>query len=314
MRLATIAYIPRKDIPAKVCSPTAFVENLRKFKTRYELVLYTDGKDDFTKEFPDIITIPNPELYINKDAKLKNGWPNTFALNNLIFFTGLRIAHKRKISHFLYLEADCRVGCDLWDEKLFDFHFRHPEPLVCSGTAVAFNVCSDGRAAHGRWWDWVRQQKTAPGIPACSTFGWGGQSYKTEKPTVFVNGALGVYDATWLFKLFPDALKDTPQPSNAPVEQVTWAQRLSAAPLAETSTEQKSGGSIQLAESSFAWDFAIGFELWKALGLHSFDVVANNPLIYSGFGDSYTSEEFRMEMLRKGDIICTHQVKSSATI
>lgn len=285
MKLGVVGYIPRSNIPPKVCSPAAFVENISRFKTRAPLVLYSDGHWPCAE-----VRIPDPETIPNTNAKLKNGWPNYFVLNNLIFFTGLRIALRRGFTHIIYLEADCRVNGDYWDDVLFDFHFRHHEPLVASGTAVAFNVATAGREALLRWKQWMDAQKCVPGfIPP--PYGWNGQSTSTEKPTVFVNGALGVYDVAWLQKLFGmDGLPG--QPPDGPSKDNCKA----------------------LAEQSFAWDFSIGYLLWKALGPYAFDVIQNNPKVYSGFGNVLSSEEERMSMLRDGIVCAVHQIKSSATL
>lgn len=277
-----LGYIPRNNIPAKVCCPSAFVENISRFKTRAPTVFYSDGDWPIAD-----IKILNPEPIPNMEAKLKNGWPNFFVLNNFIFFTAMRIALARGFTHIIYLEADCRVGKDFWDDELFDFHFRSPEPLVCSGTAVAFNVATAGRDALARWLQWSCDQKMVPGFPCPSVYGWRGQSTTTEKPTVFVNGALGVYDVTWLKKLFG----------------------MDGLPPAQTKDNCK-----LLAESNFAWDFAIGYLLWQVMGVHSFNVVANNPRVYSGFGDVMSSEAERMQMLKDGVVSCVHQVKSSANL
>lgn len=291
-RCGVLGYIPRSNIPPKICSPMAFVENITRFKMRHPACFYTDGNDTYGLTS---VTIPNPEPVCNKDAVLKNGWPNTFVLNNLIFFTGLRIALRKGWSHFIYLEADCRVGCDNWDEQLFDFHFSHPEPLVASGTAVAFNVCSTGPAAHLRWRQWVNDQKAIPGHEGLKApvYGWRGQAPlddttpMSEKPTVFVNGALGVYDTVWLAKLF--GMDGLPP-------------------------EQTKDNCKELAETNFAWDFSIGYLLWKALGIHMFDVIQNNPKIYSGFGDIMTTPEERLEMLRQGTVVAVHQIKGAQVL
>lgn len=279
---AIIGYVPRSDISPKICHPAAFIENIRKFRTRQPLILYTDGnwKAD--------VQIPNPETVINPDVKLANGWPNQFVLNNLIFFTGLRIALRRGFSHIIYLEADCRVGCDYWDDALFDFHFRSPEPLVASGTAVAFNICTAGREAHARFTQWREAQKMIPGfVVEPPVYGWRGQSTTTEKPTVFVNGALGVYDVRFLQKVF----------------------QMDGLPPETTKDKCKA-----LAERTFAWDFALGFELWKLFGVHSFNLIANNPAVYSGFGDVLSTPEERMELLRNGTCKAIHQIKGPETL
>lgn len=272
---AVVGYVPPSSISPKVCNPSAFIENIRKFRTRHELILFSDGN------WADCVKIPDPELAVDRNAKLKNGQTNTFALNNLLFLTALRIAAHRGITHLLYVEADCRVGCHEWDGILFDAHFRHPEPVICSGTVVIFNPCNAGRESQNRWMDYITKTNTRRNYPI-ATYGYGGQSLATGS-AIFTNGALGVYDLRWLSKFFADALG--PQ-----------------------------GKSRALAEASFAWDFAIGFAIWKEFGIHSYDVVAHVPQVFSSFGDVLTTEEERMTMLRNGDCCAVHQVKGSTIL
>lgn len=300
--LAIVGYVPPSTISPKICCPGAFVENIRQFRTAYPLILFSDGN------WADTIRIPNPELAVNKEAKLKNGQTNTFALNNLIFFTALRIAHHRGFTHMIYLEADCRVGCHDWDAVLFDSHFKSPEPVVCSGSVVIFNPCNAGREAMNRWMDFITKTNTRRNYP-CPTYGFGGQSLNVGS-AVFVNGALGVYDLRWINSFFPEALQgpSTPILSEAvPVsDSDSWSQRLGRGGVTQGQ------GSVQAAEQTFAWDFAIGFELWKRFGVHAYDNVGHNPKVFSSFGDVISSEAERMEMLRNGEVVATHQIKSSA--
>jgi hypothetical protein len=70
----------------------------------------------------------------------------------------------------------------------------------------------------------------------------------------------------------------------------------------------------KLAAQSFAWDFAIGDRLWQKMGHNAYDCVAHLDCIYSSYGDVLTSESDRLNMLRTGEAVLVHQVKSSATV
>lgn len=302
---AIIGYVPRSDISPKICCPSAFVENIRKFRTAHELVLFTDGN------WADMVKIPDPEKAVNPNAVLANGQPNTFALNNLIFFTALRIAKHRGFTHLLYLEADCRVGRDDWDQILFEAHFRQPEPVIASGSVVIFNPCAAGRESQNRWFEYISKVNTRRNFPI-PCYGFGGQSY-THGSSIFTNGALGVYDLRFINSFFPEALGDAanPQamPSVPPVEKPDWATRLGAGPANKTA-----GNSVALAEKSFAWDFLIGKCIWERFGIHSYDCVSHTPQVYSSFGDVLTTPEERLAMLRNGDVVGIHQIKGPETI
>ena len=70
---------------------------------------------------------------------------NRMAVNNLVFFTGLRIAANKGFTHVLILEHDCRVGTAGWDEIIWqEFLSKNPEAIM-GGSLVAFNPCSFSR-------------------------------------------------------------------------------------------------------------------------------------------------------------------------
>lgn len=308
LRLATVGYIPPSTIKPEICSPSAFVQSLAKYKLGQELILFSDsGEWEAGPLAGKIIPIPDPEQRIDREARLPNGMLNTFALNNLLFFTALRIAKARDITHMLYIEADCRFGKDNWDDILFEAHFRWPQPPICSGSVVCFNPCCSGLEACNRWHQYITQTNIRRNYPV-PTYGWTGQSGSVGA-AVFTNGALGVYDLRWLNKFFPEVLADVssdPIPKRAAVSQSAWAARLSAGPLNDAQHN-----SVSLAERSFAWDFAIGDHIWKNFGVWSYECVAHIPQVFSSYGNVLTTEEQRMTMLRNGEVIACHQCKSN---
>lgn len=271
MKLCSIGYVPP---PKQGLNPASFLANVNRFKTKFPLLLYTEHS------WPECeIKLPvNPENVIpNPPPRLASGEPNRWALNNLLFLTGMRIAHKHGYSHVIYLESDCRVGCDNWDKQIFDEFFTHDSPLICAGSLVCYNPCTYNRRGYDRWMALIERHNSARNFPI-PTYGWRGVSSPTGDSSVFPNGALGVYDVTWITKLFN--LED----------------------------------SVKEACSVFAWDFAIGERIWSKFGADSYDFVKHLRTIYSSYGDTLSTEAERLSWLRDGKLVGVHQVKSDAIL
>lgn len=202
--------------------------------------------------------------------------PNKWLVNNFIFFTAMRVAMRHNATHVLYLEADSRVGPD-WDTKIFTEFFELPMPPVCAGSMVCYNPTNAGLAAQQRWAEVVNASMKRRNFPI-PTYGFKGAADDSGS-CVYVNGSLGVYDMAWMRRLF-GTMEYTPQ----------------------------------LARDCTAWDMEIGVRIWPIFGIKSYDMVAHLHSIYSSFGNVLTTESERMAMLRKGDVVAVHQVKSSATM
>lgn len=261
MKLAVLAYVPPHDR----FHPRVFVENLKKFKPKHDLMLYSD-------DWPDTIKIGNPDS-IKKVASAdipQQKW----SLNNIIFFTALRIAVQNNVTHILYMESDSRVGRDGWDDEIFSEFFKNPGAII-GGSMVCYNPANFSMEATERWVQAVSQnsRKNFP-IP---TYGWKGAADKSDS-CVFVNGSIGVYDVKWMSELFN--LND----------------------------------SARLSLQSTAWDMEVGARLWQKFGARTYDFVAHLRCMFSSYGEILTTEEQRMQMLRSGLCCAVHQCKSDATI
>lgn len=263
MKISVLGYVPPPSFPAA----EVFLANVRQFKTACPLILYSDHP------YPDTLRIKSPDGMTNRLNEA--GEANKFAVNNLIFFTAVRIAISQGITHFIYLESDCRIGRDHWDGVILDEYFGRHEPLIVGGSMAIYNPCNGGAESARRWADAIGKnvRKNIP-IP---TYGWKGAA-DTTGSCVFVNGALGIYDVEWLKKMFD--LEDT----------------------------------TKTARNATAWDMQIGLELWKMFGANAYDVVGNLNSVFSSYGNTLTSEEERLQMLRSGTVVGVHQVKSEATI
>lgn len=256
---ATIAYVPPPDFG---CAKT-FLENVRQFQTKYPLILCSDY------DYGDgVIKLrERPEIALHS---------NVWAINNHIFLGCLRMAIANEVSHLLYLESDCRVNGDYWDEAIFDGHFDRPIPAPFTGTIVCYNPCNGGMESARRW-SALSDAVRAIGdgiVPA--TYG----SKSAADPSgaaVFLNGALGVYSTDWLARLFR---------------------------LADTRV-------LNEAQTSPAWDMAIGLRLWEMMGVNAYDCFGWNRAVYSSYGDVMTTVAERMAMLTSGKVRAIHQVKGS---
>lgn len=311
MKVAILCYVPPPEINGKQFYSDVFLKNLANNPPDAELILYSDHP------WPGVVPLKAAvDSVIPHDHKftLPNGSRNTFALNNLLFFTGLKIAREHGVTHMLYLESDCRVKGKGWDQKLFDEFFSHPVPAICGGTPVVFNASNAGAEALARWLDFANKNtrrnfpiKTILPVPP-GIYGFKGAA-EADGSCVFPNGAGGIYSVDWLCEFFPDAVADPSVVQEHPQYRASHpfgrAGRLAAMPAPLP---------VQVSGSVYAWDFEIGQQIWKRFESESYDLVANLPSLYSGFGDVITSEQERLDMLRNGSCVCVHQVKSGATV
>jgi len=255
MQLGTFAYVS----PPGKFHPAVFQDNLRKFPARYPLVLYSDHKYD------GMIPVGNPEQARRGGKK--------WAVNNLIFFTAMRIAKQQGYTHIIYIEQDSRVGCQDWDEMIFDEFFASGKAAVMGGSMVIYNPCNGNPVAAKRWEEVVRRnrRKNIP-IP---TYGWKGGADNSGS-CIFSNGSLSVLDVQAISELFD---------------------------LNKT---------IQTSALSGAWDMEIGLRLWREFEENSYFMVSHLDRMFSSYGNVLTTEEYRLNMLRNNEVVAIHQVKSDA--
>ena len=258
-----IGYVPPPDFG---CSKV-FLANLRKFKTTYPVLLFSDHA------YEGMIKLKAPVDLAKQHATERT---KPFAIANGIFYVALKIASEHGYSHMLYVESDCRVGCDNWDGVMFDEYLSLPVPTPTAGTIVCYNPCNVGLEGARRLEELIKRTEKERLIPI-AMYG----SRGANDPggiSLFANGALAIYSLDWMRRLFP-------------------MQRI-----------------VELAGQTFAFDFEIGLRLYEMIGLAVFDSVGLLTKSYSGYGDVYTTEEQRMEMLRSGQIVAVHQVKSKETM
>lgn len=270
---AILAYVP----PPNFTGSAAFLANITRFKTKYPMMLFSDHRGYDGKHFvtPKPFTMYDPEK-IPPDAKTAlDGKPRACAISNAIFHTALKIAIKTQVTHMLYMEADCRVNGDYWDDKIFSAHFSQPFPAVASGTLFAWNMPNGGTKMVKRWEQAV--VKASKTFFPILTYGMMPHGDLPFNPSVFPNGAIAVYSIEWMRQLF------------------------NIDSMIETARDR-------------AFDFVIGEKLARMFGPDCFDLVAHTTESFSGYGNQFTSEDERLAWLKEGRCVAVHQVKSDKTI
>lgn len=300
MKSVTLAYCPPPHLP--YAEP--FLRNVRKFKLTHDLLLYSDHP------WPGVRRISgNPECVKGETA---------YSISNLAFYTGMELALRAGYSHVLYVEADSRVMGDNWDGVIFDEFFNQKVPAIIGGSVAVHNPCTAGREAALRWEELVANNSrrnypvaTHMHVPVLA-FGNKGSNDRQES-CVFTYGSGTVIDLAWYRTLFSEQER-APQSVEASGEhQFGGFGIVSRRPQAPVVTGE---GFHQTAitRNSAAFDIEIGKRIWAKFGADSYLLIANLPSVFSGFGNQTTTEEERLAMLRNGERVFSHQIKSSAEV
>lgn len=265
LQLGILLYLP----PPRVGCVSAFVEHIQAYKRATDLLVYSEH----AWPIPGIIMLKgNPEQF--RYVKDSRGVPSNFACANVVFFAGLKIAKLHGYSHIMVIEPDVRVGKDHWDRDIWDEYFDLGFPCVAAGTLVTHNPCNHSPLATARWAELVKrnQRKNFP----IATYGWVGSAMRADS-MVFPNGALSVYDMTWMERFFGDL-------TNINYGDVA----------AQT-----------------AWDFYVGQKIWSVFKEDSYLVTGHLTRTFSGYADIITTEEMRRNLLLSGEVVAVHQIKSN---
>lgn len=262
MKLAVIAYVP----PIQRYHPEVFVDNMRRWRSNCDLIL-------FSENWPDTLKIAHSPEIIKSSANVSRP-EQRWWVNNMIFFTALRIARKQGVTHMLYVESDSRAGRLNWADLAFEEFFKRDGALI-GGSMVVYNPCNAGPLA-AQYWAEVCALNTRKNFPI-PTYGFKGAADSTGS-CVFVNGSLGIYDMALMAELFN---------------------------LDNTAV---------VSRDATAWDMEIGVKMWEKFGPDAYAKVAHLTSIFSSFGEVLTTEAQRMDMLRRGEFGAVHQVKSAATL
>lgn len=271
---ASIVYLPAPNVAS--VSTVTFVENLKKYPPKGQLIVYSDHADWKNHLACEFESMPiGPERLMGIDKNKGSG------ISNALFVVGMRIARKRKLSHVLYLEADCRVGVEGWDARIFDEHFSLPFPGIASGTMISWNHGNGGLDYIRRIQKMVSEHRDDP----CPMMVYGSFPVFVDprNPTLFPNGACSVLSVDWMWELF--------------------------------------GGftsimGIVLGEGmeGKAWDYQIGERARKRFGNEATDLFFHLKSVASLYGDLAISKEQRLELLRNKSVAMAHQFKGTETV
>lgn len=254
--------------PPKLVRASAFLANMRNFPAKHELIIYSDH--NYSAEWPVVFKLSG-------DVEIAKTEKNRTAVNNLVFFLGLRIAANRGYTHVMILEHDCRVNVAGWDDIIWqEFLSKNPSAIM-GGSMVVFNPCSFNRKA-AQGFEELLSKSVGNRIMPLSVCG---TSHLAEqRPScIFPNGAFAIYRLDWLLKIFPEVL-GTPQQY------------------------------IELSKTQKTWDYEIGIQLWNEFKENSYQHVVSLESIYSGYGNILCSEDERKQWLTEGKIVGVHQIKS----
>lgn len=271
MKLCIAGYLP----PPSFTGSKSFLDNLQQFKRLYPLHLISDHPYEL-KGGPAVLKLKaSPEIYKNilDSGNNKNRW----GLSNGLFFTSIKLMRKMGYTHVLYLESDCRVGCDYWDEQIVEeFLERGERSTIAAGSTVCYAPCNNSDPDfQARWATYTgRSARIRPGYPV-PTYGKGSSKVK-QRPAIIVNGAAGIYSINELEELF-----DLESPTRT------------------------------LAAESTAWDWEIGLRAYQKYGAKVFDKFLLLNTVFSSYGDILTNEAERRQMLMSGRFVAVHQIKST---
>lgn len=251
MSYATLAYVP--SIPR--LHPDAFLRSLSAYKTRYPVILY--GEDQELK-------IPDPA-----PAKLSK---NKVAVNNLVFLAGLGIAQTNGIKRFIYLETDCRVGCDYWDEKMFAEAEPHKDSFAVGSPAV-YNRKAMTRLQEQTIDSYCKSYENAVGIPVANF------QAKVPRPIGcwFLMGAGCVYSTAIAADIFLGFERD----------------------MADKAVQKP------------AFDLFFGMRCVQLFGINAPKKLPFLTCSFSSYGTKVSTEEERIRWLKEKRFCLIHQVKSN---
>lgn len=272
MKNAVIVYIPPPSLPT--FNSEAFIQNMRQNPTANRLIVVSDHDySESVKDFASFVKIISPDDVFKGAALI--GEKRNVDVPNLVWLTALRIAKTFGVSNMLFLESDCRVLGQGWDQKMFDEFESSKDAPMFGGSIVAYNVANCGRKALDRYFEFVWDNRKNPfPIPA---YGWKGAADETNC-CVYPNGAGTIC-------------------SLAAVESLFSAEELAA--------------TVRTARAILPYDQEIGKRLWRVFGVDTYKFLLHMKTQYSAYGNVLSSEQERCELLTSGKVSMVHQVKSA---
>ncbi len=258
MNLGTITYVP----PKGVLNSDSFYANITKFKAKYPLYLFSD----------------DPRWTPSQLVK----WPDwggkkpAWAINNWLFAKSLQIAKAANLDYWIFCESDSRVGCDNFDEIIFeDFFSRYPNGIATAGSPVCWDVAAGGREFAKRVIEEAWNYQKATGMPM--PFYSGKAPMDCSGAAYYANGSLAIYQTEAMLKIF----------SGFDVDIVHFSKHMTA------------------------FDLQLGRSIWNYHRANAIEHVGWLSTCYSAYGNCVTTEKERLQFLADGKFVAVHQVKLS---
>lgn len=260
MTAATLVYVPKLDR----LWPRFFLQNIGHYSHEYPIMFFSDYNKG---KYSDFIHIPSPDPL--KKSK------NKTACQNYLFIHALRIARDAGLSRFIYLESDCRVGCDNWDKLMLD---EWVDGSVVMGTPNLFNTTDMPRVHWPRIESYLADYTAATGLPVAQFLA----NPKTRKlgSCMFMMGAGAIYDTAKTLELFPG-----------------FDSCISS-----------------YACRTAAFDLHIGLRLFQMHSIAALDKMPFLARSFSGFGNKVLNLGQRVERLRTGKSCLIHQYKEKSDL
>lgn len=259
MKIATISYVP----PKGRLNSESYMHNLESYKLTHPLYLYSDDPSWGFNQ------IENPEVIRHPKKH--------FAVNNLVFLFGLNLAMDLGLDYMIYLESDCRMRGDKWDEIITNDCFRENKQPILYGTPVIFNISQSGFTPLRMGLELAHNYLRTTNCPPVVHGAWPGSPAHF---LVFPNGALGVYHVPTLNEIFNGFKADIGR---------------SALDMA-------------------AWDHSVGVGFFTKFGVSCCEKFQFSTCSFSGYGDQMTTPEWRKDLLMSGKMVGIHQWKGSESL
>jgi hypothetical protein len=253
--LCIFVYLP----PPGVGHTEVFLKNLRDFPPHNRVFMISEHP------WPGVTKIVNPVSLVGKDYQ---------KIYNLLLVESLRIARKEGYSHMLYLETDCRVKGDDWDDRIYTEFLEHKQAIlggclaICGDlTSPAFNsqftkltnkYNSNDSNGVKRNWPIIRQG-----------------NYRTNHPIVFVNGAPAIYEVKAILEIIEEEQK------------------------------QNNLAQVKVLDADLGWMIGRKFGI-----LESFNKIVHLPLVLATGGETIIPFSDRTSQLTDLKVAAIHSIKT----
>lgn len=251
-----IAYLP----PPMIGQPDVFLKHLEEYPPKNRLFILSDY------EWPKSFRIPDPT----------EKWKDSDRIASTVFIHALRFAERKGLTHFIYLESDCRMKGDEWDVKLFDEFVTGRNGFIAGGNLGVCSVNNGDREFRKHFEALAKKHGCNDARHKSHKTAILTHKFSNPVPIPFVNGAVGIYSVAQLRELFDG---ETPESAVS-----TWF------------TVQDRG----IAEKA----------LKKFSPLETLNRFKHMPQVMATAGENIYPFTTRINALSRGNVICVHPIKN----